>query len=111
MKRSRGSDHFRRIYASSPDPWNMLGSRYEATKYQHTLRMLEGRHFTVGLEVGCSIGVLTSLLATRCNTLLAVDIVEAPLRLARARCADLPQVQFALMQAPQEWPDQLFDLV
>jgi cyclopropane fatty-acyl-phospholipid synthase-like methyltransferase len=111
MKRSRGSDHFRRIYESSADPWNMLGSGYEAAKYQHTLGMLEGRHFAVGLEVGCSIGVLTSLLATRCKTLLAVDIVEAPLGLARARCADLPQVQFALMQAPQEWPDHLFDLV
>jgi cyclopropane fatty-acyl-phospholipid synthase-like methyltransferase len=111
MKRSRGLGHFQRIYESSTDPWNMLGSGYEAAKYQHTLGMLEGRHFAVGLEVGCSIGVLTSLLATRCTTLLAVDIVEAPLGLARARCADLPQVQFARMQAPQEWPSQIFDLV
>ena len=73
--------------------------------------MLGGRHFAAGLEVGCSIGVLTNLLAARCKTLLAVDIVEAPLRLARARCADVPQVQFARMQVPQEWPDRVFDLV
>lgn len=111
MKRSRGPEHFRRLYESSADPWDMAGSRYEAAKYQQTLGMLEGRHFAAGLEVGCSIGVLTSLLAARCETLLAVDIVEAPLRLARVRCADLPQVRFARMQAPQEWPDQVFDLV
>jgi cyclopropane fatty-acyl-phospholipid synthase-like methyltransferase len=89
----------------------MAGSRYEAAKYRHTLDMLDGRHFAAGLEVGCSIGVLTRLLAGRCETLLAVDIVEAPLRLARARCEDLTQVRFARMQAPQEWPDQVFDLI
>jgi hypothetical protein len=54
---------------------------------------------------------LTRLLAARCEKLLAVDIVEAPLRLARARCADLTHVQFARMQAPQEWPDHEIDLV
>jgi SAM-dependent methyltransferase len=111
MTRSRGPEHFQRLYDAAADPWNLAGSPYEAAKYQHTLGMLAGRHFAAGLEVGCSIGVLTRLLAAHCETLLAVDIVEAPLRLARARCADLPQVQFARMQAPQEWPDQVFDLI
>jgi cyclopropane fatty-acyl-phospholipid synthase-like methyltransferase len=111
MKRSRGPDHFQRLYESSADPWNLAGSRYEAAKYRHTLDTLGSRYFTTGLEVGCSIGVLTRLLAARCETLLAIDIVEAPLRLARARCADLTQVRFARMQTPQEWPEQVFDLV
>jgi Nodulation protein S (NodS) len=110
-KRSREPDHFQRLYESSVDPWNLAGSRYEAAKYQHTLGMLGGGNFAAGLEVGCSIGVLTRPLAARCEKLLAVDNVAAPLRLARARCADLTQVQFARMQAPQEWPDHVFDLV
>ena len=111
MKRSRGPEHFRKLYESSADPWDLAGSRYEAAKYQHTLGMLDGRRFAAGLEVGCSIGILTRLLAARCENLLAVDIVEAPLRLARARCADQTQIRFARMQAPQEWPEQVFDLV
>jgi SAM-dependent methyltransferase len=111
MKRSRGPDHFRNLYEFSPDPWDLAGSAYEAAKYEHTLDMLGDRHFAAGLEVGCSVGVLTKRLARRCDALLAVDIVEEPLRLARARCADLTHVQFVRMQAPQDWPNQTFDLV
>ena len=86
------------------------GQSIRGNEISDTLDMLGGGNFAAGLEVGCSIG-LTRLLAARCENLLAVDIVEAPLRLARARCADLTQVQFARMQAPQEWPDQVFDLI
>jgi 2-polyprenyl-3-methyl-5-hydroxy-6-metoxy-1,4-benzoquinol methylase len=111
MKRSRGQDHFKRLYELSSDPWDLGGSSYEAAKYQHTVDMLGDRHFTAGLEVGCSVGVLTRRLASRCDALLAVDIVEEPLRLAQARCADLRQVRFERMRAPQEWPNQIFDLV
>jgi SAM-dependent methyltransferase len=111
MKRSRGPDHFKQLYEWSPDPWDLAGSPYEAAKYQHTLDMLGDRHFVAGLEVGCSVGVLTRRLALRCNAFLAVDIIEEPLRLARGRCADLTHVRFARVQAPQEWPDEMFDLV
>jgi 2-polyprenyl-3-methyl-5-hydroxy-6-metoxy-1,4-benzoquinol methylase len=111
MKRSRGPDHFKKLYELSPDPWDLAGSSYEAAKYQHTLDMLGDRHFAAGLEVGCSVGVLTRRLARRCDTFLAIDIVEEPLRLARARCADLAQVRFVRLQAPQEWPDRMFDLI
>src|ERR1700756_2610438 len=111
MKHSRGPDHFKRLYESSPDPWDLAGSSYEAAKYQHTLDLLGDRRFAAGLEVGCAIGVLTRRLAPRCDALLAIDVIEEPLRSARARCADLVQVRFARMQAPLEWPDQIFDLI
>ena len=54
-------------------------------------RCCEGGGFGRGFEAGCSIGVLTRRLAERCDTLLAVDIVEAPLETARAACADPPR--------------------
>lgn len=111
MRRSHGPDHFTRLYDLSSDPWNMTSSAYERAKYRHTIGTLGNRHFPLGLEVGCSIGVLTKLLAGRCNELLAVDIIDAPLTLARARCADLAHVRFARMQVPGDWPGETFDLI
>ena len=67
--------------------------------------------FSAGFEVGCSIGVLTRQLADRCASLLAVDVAEAALVQARARCAELPHVTMQRMRIPAEWPDRVFDLV
>jgi 2-polyprenyl-3-methyl-5-hydroxy-6-metoxy-1,4-benzoquinol methylase len=111
MTGSRAATHFERLYQSSPDPWGFRTSAYERTKYCQTVSALGDRHFTSGLEVGCSIGVLTRVLAERCDSLLGVDIVEDPLEAARSRCADQPQVRFRRMQVPAEWPEGCFDLM
>jgi 2-polyprenyl-3-methyl-5-hydroxy-6-metoxy-1,4-benzoquinol methylase len=111
MTGSRTATHFQRLYQSSPDPWGFQTSAYEQTKFRQTLSALGDRHFTSALEVGCSIGVLTCVLAERCDSLLGVDIVEDPLEAARSRCADQPQVRFRRMQVPAEWPEGCFDLM
>jgi 2-polyprenyl-3-methyl-5-hydroxy-6-metoxy-1,4-benzoquinol methylase len=111
MTGSRAADHFERLYRCNPDPWGFDTSPYEQAKYRRTLAALGDRRFTAGLEVGCSIGILTRMLAPRCDTLLGVDIVEDPLAAARSRCADQPRVRFQKMQVPAEWPAQRFDLV
>ncbi len=111
MIQSRPATYFERLYRSSPDPWAFETSLYEQAKYDNTLHTLGNRHFTLALEVGCSIGVLTRMLAPRCTCLLGLDIVEAPLRAARTRCADYPHVCFERMQVPQEWPEGPFDLI
>jgi predicted TPR repeat methyltransferase len=111
MMKSRPPSHFEQLYRSNPDPWGFQTSVYEQTKYRDSLDVLAGRHFASGLEVGCSIGVLTRMLASRCDGLLGVDIVEAPLAAARARCAGVSQVRFERMHIPQDWPDEQFDLI
>ena len=111
MTQSRSADHFRQIYRSNPDPWAFASSPYEQAKYRQTMAALGDRHFTAGLEVGCSIGILTTLLAARCDTLLGLDLVEEPLQAARTRCANQPHVQFAQMQVPNQWPGRRFDLI
>ncbi|HQT79869.1 MAG: hypothetical protein B7Z80_04350 [Rhodospirillales bacterium 20-64-7] len=111
MTESRPADHFRRLYEATDDPWGFTTSPYEQAKYRHTVDALAGRRFAAGLEVGCSIGVLTRLLAEQCDTLLGVDIVEDPLPAARARCADQPWVRFQRMRVPLEWPQGRFDLI
>ena len=78
--------YFDALYAADPDPWRFASSDYEREKYAATLDALPPRRFAAALEVGCSIGVLTRQLAARCDTLLALDVAEAALAQARARC-------------------------
>ncbi len=104
-------DYFDKVYAANADPWGFETSDYERGKYADTLRSLPRPHYTTAFEVGCSLGVLTAQLASRCGTLLAVDGSEAPLIRARQLCTDLPNVQIQRMQVPDQFPDGLFDLI
>jgi SAM-dependent methyltransferase len=103
--------YFDDLYASDPDPWCFASSAYERRKYEATLDALPRAYYAHGFEAGCSIGVLTRLLAPRCAQLTAVDASEAPLGAARQRSADQPHVHFARMRIPDEWPEVRFDLV
>jgi trans-aconitate methyltransferase len=104
-------EHFDRLYASDPDPWKFATSEYERDKYAKTLAALPRPRYARAFEVGCSIGVLTRQLAARCNAILAVDVADAALRGAAARCRDQSHVQFARMVVPQDWPPDIFDLI
>ena len=67
--------------------------------------------YRFALEVGCSIGILTRSLASRCDALVAIDAAQTPLVEARRRCADLPDVRFEQMFVPEQWPDGDFELI
>ena len=103
--------YFDAVYAASDDPWTFATSAYEAAKYADSVVALGERRFSSGFEIGCSIGVLTRLLAARCEHLLAVDVSESALERARARCADLTHVAFEAMQVPAAFAAGPFDLV
>lgn len=104
-------DYFDDVYAANADPWGFETKPYEQAKYADTLRSLPREHYTNVFEIGCSLGVLTAMLAPRCDRLLAVDGSEAPLVQARERCQSLPQVTLAQMQVPDQFPDAQFDLI
>jgi SAM-dependent methyltransferase len=106
--KSIAPDYFEDLYASNPDPWCFATSAYEAEKYAATLAALPLGRFADGLEVGCSIGVLTAMLAQRCDRLRALDVSDIALAQARLAC---PQVQFEKRQIPHEWPEGKFDLI
>jgi SAM-dependent methyltransferase len=108
---SLSARYFDDMYDVHRDPWNFETSPYEAGKYERTLAALPRDRYTSALEVGCSIGVLTARLAPRCERLLSLDLSERALERARARCADLPQVQFERRQLPGEFPPGRFDLM
>ena len=67
--------YFRDQYAASADPWGLAERWYEARKYTVTTALLPRQRYGMAFEPGCSIGVLTALLAPRCDTLLACDAV------------------------------------
>ncbi|MBR0656242.1 class I SAM-dependent DNA methyltransferase [Plastoroseomonas arctica] len=94
------------------DPWGFARHEYEQNKYAATLAALPRARYANAFEVGCSIGVLTRQVAERCDRLLAIDAVEAPLPAARARTADAPWVSVRRGRIPEDWPtDATFDLI
>ena len=103
--------YFERLYAARPDPWDFETSGYEAAKYTATLAALPRAEYAHGLELGCSIGVLTEQLALRCHRLLAIDVSETALAQARTRCRDLAQIQFERCDLGQDFPKGSFDLI
>src|SRR6202012_6037379 len=65
--------YFDEKYRADIDPWGFRTSIYEQQKYRATIAALRKPSYANALEVGCSIGVMTSLLAARCDHLTAVD--------------------------------------
>ncbi len=103
--------YFEDVYAANADPWGFETSPYEAAKYDATLAALPRPRYASAFEIGCSLGVLTERLADRCGNLLAVDVVESVLAVARTRCRHLPQVRVERMRVPAEFPAERFDLI
>jgi SAM-dependent methyltransferase len=109
--RSLPAAYFDTIYQEYDDPWSFATSEYELAKYDATLASLPRARYRSGFEIGCSIGVLTARLARRSMTLLAVDVSEIALERARTRCALIPNVRFERLTVPEEFPDEIFDLI
>jgi SAM-dependent methyltransferase len=111
IERSTHPEYFQLIYARDADPWGYATSGYERDKYAATIAALPRCRFRRALEIGCSIGVLTRMLADRCDMLLAIDVSEVPLAAARERCSATRNVRLRRMRVPGNWPTGAFDLV
>ena len=110
-KKSLNLDYFKDIYDRSEDPWNFETSAYEAAKYAATIAALPNKQEERVLEVGCSIGVLTRLLAQRCTHLLAIDVSQKALDIATRRCEHVRNVTFKKASFPKELPADQFNLI
>lgn len=103
--------YFEDFYADKTDPWGFETRWYEQRKRAITMASLPRERFGRALEVGCSIGVLTTLLAARCDALIATDIASRPLKIAQNRLRDQPHVKFEQIAVHQSWPSGRFDLI
>jgi SAM-dependent methyltransferase len=102
--------YFDGLYERSKDPWGLASRAYEARKYALTLAALPRSRYRRAFEPGCSIGVLTGMLAERADVLLASDISLAALETARRR--GLPDhVELVAGAVPAAWPKGRFDLI
>ncbi len=103
---------FEAFYAEGgEDPWGFTDRWYERRKRAVTLAALPRDRFGRAFEPGCSIGVLTELLAARCDDVLATDVSDTAVTRARARTKHLDQVRVEQGAVPAQWPPGTFDLV
>lgn len=102
---------FDALFARDADPWAFETSEYEKRKRAATIAALHGARFSRALEVGCASGVLTAELAPFCDRMLAIDVSERALAIARRRITPDAAVEFARAEVPREWPTGAFDLI
>lgn len=103
-------DHFERLARESEDPWDYASSDYEQRKYGRTLEYLPARTGRT-LELGCSVGVFTAMLAPRSSSLCAVDFSPTALERARRRLAGQDHVELRQRRLPEEMPEGPFDTI
>jgi predicted TPR repeat methyltransferase len=103
--------YFEARYRADSDPWRYETSDYERDKYQATLEACGPGPFRSAVELGGSIGVFSSLLASRCSNLVTLDFSATAARLARARLASQTNVQALIGRIPEDLPPGRFDLL
>lgn len=101
---------FDRLYEASDDPWGHATRPYEQRKYALTVAALPHERYRRCFEPGCGVGVLTTLLAERCETVVAWDGAKAAVGRARARNPAM-SVAVEHRRVPDDWPTGDFDLV
>ncbi len=108
---SLSEQYFNDVYRQHDDPWDFEKSEYERKKYEATIAALPKPEYASVFEIGCSIGVLSEMLASRCNRLLSVDVSDLPLQKARKRLEKYSWVTVGKMAVPGEFPEAAFDLI
>ncbi|MGW0966537.1 SAM-dependent methyltransferase [Streptomyces sp. NPDC002516] len=108
---STPASYFDDQYARTADPWHLGERWYDRRKYVLTVAALPRRHYRRVFEPGCSIGVLTELLAARCDHLLSTDRVASAVEAAARRTTGMGHVMVRRMTVPDQWPEGTFDLV
>jgi SAM-dependent methyltransferase len=103
--------YFQRLYADDPDPWGFESRWYERRKYRLTVAALRRPRYRRAFEPGCSIGVLSALLAERCDLLVAAEPMAVALAQARRRLKSVANVELQSLGIPGEWPTGDFDLI
>lgn len=111
MRERLDREYFEDLYEQSPDPWDFETSPYERKKYERTLGVLQGRRYRRALEVGCSIGVFTTMLVPLCDEVRAVDVSEKAVAAARNRLAGFPHARVERRRLPEQTPEGPFDLI
>lgn len=101
-------DYFTDQYALSEDPWGFESRWYERRKRDLTMAVLPRPRYRSALEPGCSVGMLTELLLTRCEQVHAWDLIPQAVERARRRNPGA-SIEVGDLRGP--WPPGTHDLV
>lgn len=104
-------DYFTGLYLAKDDPWDLATKWHDQRKYAVTVASLPQERYRRCYEPGASVGLLTRLLAARCDEVLAVDCVPEAVRTAIENTRDLPNVTVEEAMLPAGLPDGTFDLI
>jgi 2-polyprenyl-3-methyl-5-hydroxy-6-metoxy-1,4-benzoquinol methylase len=87
---------FERLYLETFDPWDYHTSPYERAKYALTLeRILQFRSAAgLALEIGCSVGVFSGMLADCFDEVVSIDVSGEALRSARQHNTARTNIEF-----------------
>ncbi|RPA12363.1 class I SAM-dependent methyltransferase [Gordonia sp. OPL2] len=104
--------YFHDMYAADDDPWGFTDRWYERRKYAMTLAALTRPRYHRVFEPGCSIGVLSALLAERADHVVCTDVSPRAVELATGRLVGFGnRVDVAVGDVLHDWPDDHFDLI
>jgi Nodulation protein S (NodS) len=104
-------EYFEKLYGEQEDPWSMASSWYERRKYALTVASLPAERYRSAFEPGCSVGVLSEMLAPRCGQLLSADQAPVAVTAATRRLRPYPHARVEQLVIPEEWPSGPFDLL
>jgi predicted TPR repeat methyltransferase len=104
-------DHFIGMYLAKDDPWDTATKWHDQRKYAVTMASLPRPRYRRCYEPGCSIGLLTRMLADRCDEVLAADCVDTAVAQAREATATLANVEVTEAMLPAGLPTGTFDLI
>jgi SAM-dependent methyltransferase len=102
-------EHYR--LAIDGDPFHYVGNHFEMSKYRLQLALLDGRHYSNILEIGCSIGVFSEMASSRADRYLGIDCSGDAIREASLRCGGRPGLSFEYRFVPLDFPLGPFDAV
>lgn len=110
MTKAYNDEYFNQLYqVNNGDPWQYEKHWYEKRKREITLAVLPEQRFKSAIEIGCSTGVLSEILASRCQQLLCLDGHLTAVQLAQQRLPAHVKVLQAVV--PHNLPEHQFDLI
>lgn len=83
---------------SAGDPWGFQ-SAFASDRLHYEIQLLSDRRYQRALELGCGNGRFAALLGPLCDRVLALDIAEAAIDLARRTAGAAPHVEFRVANA------------
>lgn len=104
---------FEHKYATHGDYFGYQSNPYELTKYERTLALVEqwrGNRRTA-LEIGCSVGVFTAMVAPEFEEMVATDIASEALGLAKTQVAGRGNVSYVQSDAISLNLGRKFDVI